>query len=329
MNNSITQNLKNKKRYLPHDVKTRENAVKTYLKNGDIDYTCRKYHVSKTSLWRWVKKYDGTRECLEDKSHKPKTRHPKSHTNQEIRWIRNYVRRNPRITICELWAKLAREKGYTRKITSLYRVMKRLNIKFYKGMEIKNTSKKKHNKKYETPENIGEKWQIDAKYVPNECKVELPDDKRYYQYTCIDEASRERFLWWYEELTPTNTVDFVERCIKYFGYKPKTIQTDNGTEFSYNQSKVKKEHPMDTLLKKLKIIHYKIRPRTPEHNGKVERSHRNDNERFYSYLKFYSLEDLIKQGMAYLKRSNNIPMAVLGYLTPKEKREELKASIVA
>lgn len=201
MNNSITQNLKNKKRYLPHDVKTRENAVKTYLKNGDIDYTCRKYHVSKSSLWRWGKKYDGTRESLEDKSHKPKTRHPKSHTNQEIRWIRNYVRRNPRITICELWAKLTREKGYTRKITALYRVMKRLNIKFYKGMEIKNTSKKKHNKKYETPENIGEKWQIDAKYVPNECKVELPDDKRYYQYTCIDEASRERFLWWYEELT--------------------------------------------------------------------------------------------------------------------------------
>ena len=46
---------------------------------------------------------------------------------------------------------------------------------------------------------------------------------------------------------------------------------------------------MDTLLKKLEIKHYKIRPRTPEHNGKVERSHRNDNERFYSYLKFYSI----------------------------------------
>lgn len=60
-----------------------------------------------------------------------------------------------------------------------------------------------------------------------------------------------------------------------------------------------------------------------EHNGKVERSHRNDNERFYSYLKFYSFEDLLKQGKAYLKRSNNIPMAVLGYLTPKEKRAEL------
>ena len=49
-----------------------------------------------------------------------------------------------------------------------------------------------------------------------------------------------------------------------------------------------------------------------------------DNERFYSCLKFYSLEDLREQGKRYLKRSNNIPMAVLGYLTPKEKREKLE-----
>ena len=81
---------------------------------------------------------------------------------------------------------------------------------------------------------------------------------------------------------------------------------------------------MDVLLKELEIKHHKIRPRTPEHNGKVERSHRNDNERFYSYLKFYSIEDLKKQGAKYVKRSNNIPMAVLGYMTPKEKRKQLE-----
>lgn len=60
---------------------------------------------------------------------------------------------------------------------------------------------------------------------------------------------------------------------------------------------------------------HKIGPRTPEYNGKVERSHINDNERFYS------LENLRKQGPAYLKRTNTIPMAVLGYLTPKEKEQ--------
>ncbi len=58
----------NKKRYLPHDLKkTKEKAVKTYMNNGDIEYTCRKYHISRISLWRWMKKYDGTKESLEDK----------------------------------------------------------------------------------------------------------------------------------------------------------------------------------------------------------------------------------------------------------------------
>ncbi len=331
---NITQNKekenKNMKRYLPHEVKTRVYAVEMYRNCGDIEYVCRKYHISRISLWRWNKKYDGSIESVTDKSHKTKTRNPKSHTNQEIRWIRNYVRRNPRITLNELWYKLKRDKEYSKTITSLYRVMKRLNIKFYKGMKIKDTSKKKHNKKYYTPENIGEKWQIDVKYVPKECKTkDIPTDKNFYQYTCIDEASRERFLFWYEEHTPENTVDFINKCIEHYEYKPKEIQTDNGIEFTYNQAKIKKIHPMDELLNELGIRHHKIRPRTPEHNGKVERSHRNDNERFYSYLKFYSLEDLRKQGKAYLKRSNNIPMAVLKYKTPLEKRAELKVFMVA
>ena len=321
MNNSISQNTKNTKRYLPHDIKTRENAVKTYMNSGDIEYVCRKYHISRTSLWRWRKKYDGRKESLKDKSHRPLSKHPTSHTDEEIKWIKDLIRRNPHITLNEIWYKLKRNKGYTRKPTSLYRILRKIG--YYQEIEIKGTSKK-HNQEYNTPKKLAEKWQIDVKYVPKECKAEnLPFDKKYYQYTCIDEASRERYLYWYEEHTPTNTVDFIKRCILYYGYKPKEIQTDNGEEFTYNRANIKRKHPVETLLEELKIRHHRIRPRTPEHNGKVERSHRNDNERFYSYLKFYSLEDLKKQGAAYLKRSNRIPMAVLGYLTPKEKRAEL------
>ena len=321
MNNSITQKVENKKRYLPHEIKTRKYAVEMYRNCGDINYVCRKYHISRTSLWRWNKRYDGTIESIKDKSHKPHNKHPKAHTEEEIKWIKDLIRRNPHITLNEIWYKLKINKGYKRKPASLYRILRKIG--YYNNPEIKGASKK-HNKEYHTPKAIGEKWQIDVKYVPKECKTkEIAKDKRYYQYTCIDEASRERYLYWYEEHTPTNTVDFVKRCIRYYGYKTKEIQTDNGIEFTYNQAEIKKEHPMNTLLKKLGIKHHKIRPRTPEHNGKVERSHRNDNERFYSWLTFYSLEDLRKQGAAYLKRSNRIPMAVLGYLTPKEKRAEL------
>lgn len=318
MNNSITQISQ---RYLPHEIKTRKYAVETYRNSGNIEYVCRKYHISRTSLWRWNKKYDGTIESITDKSHKPLSKHPTAHTEEEIKWIKDLIRRNPNITLNEIWYKLKRSKGYKRKPASLYRIL--VKIGFYENKKLKGTSKYKP-KKYNTPKEIGKKWQIDVKYVPKECKVNLPADKNFYQYTCIDEASRQRYIFPYEEQTPTNTVDFVKRCIRYYGYKTEEIQTDNGQEFTYNKADIQKQHPLDKLLEELKIRHHKIRPRTPRHNGKVERSHRSDNERFYTNLKFYSFEDLQGQMKAYLKRSNNIPMAVLGYLTPKEKRSELE-----
>ena len=88
--------------------------------------------------------------------------------------------------------------------------------------------------------------------------------------------------------------------------------------------KAKQTHPLDILCNNLNIEHKLIRPRTPRHNGKVERSHRNDQNRFYNYLSFYSYDDLLKQMKSYLKRSNNILMQVLGWISPIEKRNQLK-----
>jgi transposase InsO family protein len=81
---------------------------------------------------------------------------------------------------------------------------------------------------------------------------------------------------------------------------------------------------MEKLCKLLGITHKLLRPRTPWHNGKVERSHRNDQERFYNHLRFYSYQDLLLQMKHYLSRANSIPMQVLGWKTPLEKRQELE-----
>ena len=316
--NNISQNST---RYLPHELKTKIFAVESYRNGNSIEYVCRKYHISRISLWRWNKRYNGKPQSLMDKSHRPLTRHPNAHTDLEIKWVKDLIRRNPHITLCELWVKLKDNKGYQRHIVSLYRLLKRIG--FYNQILISGTSKRPI-KKYDTPKELGKKWQIDVKFVPKECKSSsLPDDIRYYQYTCIDEATRERYLYWYTEHTPENTVDFIKRCVEYFGYKPEEIQTDNGTEFTWNQEKIKVIHPMDEYCLANGIYHHKIRPRTPRHNGKVERSHRNDNERFYSFLTFFSLEDLRYQGKLYLKRSNNIPMQVLNYLSPSQMRLKL------
>jgi len=92
---SITQN----KRYLPHEMSTKINSVKLYRQTGDIDFVVRRYHISKASLMRWNKQYDGTRESLLPKSHRPHSQHPNAHTEEELKWIRNYHRRNPNISV--------------------------------------------------------------------------------------------------------------------------------------------------------------------------------------------------------------------------------------
>jgi len=309
---SITQT----QRYIPHELNTKFYAVNLYRHGYPVSFVCRRYKISKSSLMRWNKKFDGSKESLIDKSHRPLTPHPNAHTELELKWIKDLIRRNPHISMSELYGKLRTERGYFRTAPSLFRVLRKLG--FY-------VDKEKHEKyvpkKYNTPTDIGIKWQMDVKYVPTECYSGTTPDK-FYQYTIIDEASRERFIYPYKEQSTYSTVDFVKRAIVYFGYKPKIIQTDNGQEFTYTM-KTDKVHPLDILCISLDIEHKLIRPRTPRHNGKVERSHRNDQNRFYNYLRFYSYDDLKKQMKAYLNRSNNIPMQVLNWLSPIEKRNKI------
>ena len=302
--------------HYPHNLKTKYYAVLLYRNGNPISFVCRRYKCSKASLMRWNKKYDGTKESLMDKSHRPLTPHPNSHTQEELTWIKNYIRRNPHISLCELYGKLRTEKGYSRHACSLFRIVRKLKYKVNTQHHCKYVPKK-----YDTPTNIGIKWQMDVKVIPKQCYVgEMPD--KFYQYTVIDEASRERFIYPYKEQSSYSTIDFIKRAIVYFGYKTEIIQTDNGQEFTYTM-KTDKIHPLDNLLNDLNISHKLIKPRTPRHNGKVERSHRNDQQRFYSYLKFYSYDDLQKQMKTYLKRSNNIPMQVLNWLTPLEMRQQI------
>ena len=98
------------KRYLPHEITTTVNSVKLYRQTNDISFVCRRYRISKASLMRWNKQYDGTKESLTNKAHHPHSPHPNAHTEQELTWIRNYHRRNPNSSICELYGKLREEK---------------------------------------------------------------------------------------------------------------------------------------------------------------------------------------------------------------------------
>ena len=73
---------------------------------------------------------------------------------------------------------------------------------------------------------------------------------------------------------------------------------------------------MDRLLEKWGIEHVLIPPRTPWHNGKVERSHRNDQRYFYDWEHFRSVEELNEKLKEHLKWSNHKTMRTLGRKSP-------------
>lgn len=310
---SITQT----QRYLPHELTTRYHAVRLYRAGYPVSFVCRRYKISKASLMRWNRAFDGNQRSLKDKSHRPLSPHPNAHTELEIRWIRNQLRRTPHISVAELYGKLRTNKGYQRHPGSLFRLLRRLGYYDHK----KTRPKPYKPKPYHTPTTLGIKWQMDVKFVPTRCYAGAVPQK-FYQYTVIDEASRERFVYPYQEISSYSSMDFLKRALVYFRYTPQTIQTDNGAEFTH-LAVTDRVHGFDRLCRSLGIRHTLIRPRTPRHNGKVERSHRSDNERFYRHLRFYSYDDLRTQMKRYLTRSNNIPMQVLDWLSPLEKRQRL------
>jgi transposase InsO family protein len=153
--------------------------------------------------------------------------------------------------------------------------------------------RKKHLKRYQEP-NPGDKVQADVKYVPYRVKAQ-----QHYQYTAIDDCTRWRFAKIYYDLSVNNTEEFIKELIRAAPFKIKTIQTDNGIEFTYKfvsdpkcMDKEPKEHPLDILCKKHNIHHKLIPLGQCEINGKVERSHRIDEEEFYRLKTYTSLKEL-------------------------------------
>ena len=78
----------------------------------------------------------------------------------------------------------------------------------------------------------------------------------------------------------------------------------------------------EEYLEENEIIYHRIQVATPRHNGKVERQHRLDEQRFYSKMRMYNLADGRKQLAKYNKFSNSIPKCCLKYRSPNEVLED-------
>lgn len=300
---------------ITQEAKKRQSVVKLSMRKGK-SFASRIYGVSLSSVKRWCKRYDGDWRSLKEGSHKPKS-HPKRHTAEEEAIIRIAFRKEFLRYGWDGTYDAAVKAGYTRSFSGMVYAAKRMVL----GAEQKSKNPPRTNlKRY--PELLfpGEKVQIDVKEVPYAClRGALRwDGKHMYQWTAIDECTRIRFVYGFEEHTPENTVKFLMFLIKAFPFRIRTIQTDNGTEFTYKFISDTEKSPMDKYLEKHGITHILIPPRTPWHNGKVERSHRNDQRYFYDWEKFRSVDELNEKLTAHLEWSNNKTMRTLGRKSPAQ-----------
>ena len=298
---------------LTQDAKRRQSAVKHGQKFGKSEAS-RQYGVSLSSIKRWSRRYDGTWQSLKERSHRPHS-HPKRHTEAEEEAIRKafnvaYLRYGWE----GVYAELRKEYGYSRSFSGMYHAGTRMGL----GFGNKRKSSRKSIRRYPELTSPGEKVQIDVKEVPYSCLkgAAKRDGKRLYQWTAIDECTRFRYIYGYDEHTPQNSIDFLNRLKKAFPFPIQTIQTDNGTEFTYRFISKTEKCPFEETLEKQGIHHKLIPPRTPWKNGKVERSHRGDQWYFYDWEKFANVNELNDKLQTHLAWSNDKPMRCLNWQSP-------------
>ena len=302
MSKSITQ-----------DMAYRQSLMK-YAEKYGVAKASRKYNKSRSYIYFWKNRWDGTPESLACQSRRPH-HHPNQHTQAELKLIRDMRRRNPHLGMVELWHRL-RQRGYTRRPESLFRIMRKLGL--FPQAEKEPAYKPKPYQQMTYP---GQRVQVDVKVVPRKCIAD--PELRLFQYTAIDEFTRLRFLAAYPEQSTFSSADFLRKLVRWYarrGIRVECVQTDNGPEFTNRFLTGRQDSPslFEKTAAELGIRHKLIRPYTPRHNGKVERSHREDQKRFYSCHSFYSLDDFAKQLSVHNRRSNNFPMRPLNWCSPLE-----------
>lgn len=258
------------------EVRRKINLFLYAVKKENISEACAVFAVSRSYYYRWWNRFKKSRfdiSSLKDISRKPHTR-PNQISLKVINKIREY-RKNYHygpLRIC-YWLKVNHNIEVSP--TTVYRLIcrRRWFLKRYR------TKKgRPHKKRYTLPW-PGQMLQMDIKYVPERIR-----GKQYYAFNAIDDCTRWRFARIYPDKSLISCLDFAEDLIKYAPFKIQRIQTDNDKVFTNRFSAFAKnpdEHLFTTTLNKHGIYHRLIPPGAKELNGKVERSHRIDDDEFF------------------------------------------------
>jgi transposase InsO family protein len=268
---------------------------------------------SKRSLERWISTYKRHGESsLEPRSTEPKTYQHETSIRIKERVIQ--LRKKTKLCAMKLKWRLEKENIHIHERT-IGKILKKENL-------VRKYLVRKIQYKYiKAKRQPGDLVEIDVKYVPGRVA-----NRRYFQYTAIDTASRWRYLAVFDEQTSFHTIRFLEEVMERFEYKIQAIKTDNGSMFTnrylgvYRREDLSPRHAhgLDQFCDWHGITHYLIDPGKPAQNGTVERSHREDQEKFYERNKFKNFADLQKKLKKWNIYYNNLEHCGLGGKSPNE-----------
>ena len=268
---------------------------------------------SQRSLERWLSAYKkyGEKE-LEPKSTRPKTNPRETPIRIKEKIIQ--LRKETKLGALKLHWKLKKQ-GINIHPRTIGKIIKK------EGLTRKYRTKKIRYKYLRAQLQAGELVEIDVKYVPQRI-----EGRRYYQFTAIDCATRWRYLNVYDDSSTYSALKFLKELIGITPFRIRAIKTDNGSYFTNRYTGYLKSsdplnpklHPFDLLCQELGIIHYLIDPGKPQQNGKVERSHRTDQEQFYDRITFKDEKELKQKLRIWNREYNNLEHCGLNGKTPNE-----------
>lgn len=252
----------------PREIRRKLRIFEHAEASGDVSKTCRCFGIGRASFYRrrHALRTQGEAGLASKRSvpHNHPNRTPAEVSEKVLHLRRTYHLGPQRI----VWY-LERHHGLRISDAGVYRILCRNGLnRLPRGTRVRRVHTKRHNK--QVP---GHHIQMDVKFLSF---IGKNDEKvRRFQFTAIDDATRVRALKIYDRHTQANAIDLVDHVLGTFPFRIKEIRTDNGHEFQARFHR----HVEDKGIR-----HAYIKPSSPQLNGKVERSHRSDEQEFYQLL---------------------------------------------
>ena len=230
--------------------------------------TCRHFGISRKTFYKWKKRL--TQDGVAALCDRPRTphKHPRA-TAPDIVGKILYLRQQYHFGPGRIASYLHRFHQIAIARSSVHRILTRHQLHRLPA----NQKHRPHSvrwKRYEKPQ-PGHRLQLDVKFLERIAG----STKRLYQFTAIDDCTRIRVLKVFDACNQAVAIHFIDEVRRRLPFRILVVQTDNGAEFQSRFHWHLEEHD---------IRHVYIRPRTPHLNGKVERSHRVDDQEFYQLL---------------------------------------------